>query len=246
MTKGNGMFYGVGVGPGQAKMLPVAAFEALKVSDVIIAPRARSSDFSVARQCLVDLDIDERRFREVIFNMDPEREQIDSHYEEMARSIVADLREGKSVAYLTIGDSLTYSTYSYLLSAMLRIFPELVYRTFPGVTSYAAAASMVDFPLGQGKERMLILPCPDDVLELKREIETHDIVILMKIGKRFMNVMNLLREMQIDAYCAMVSRLGLPGEVVQTSLTNVEPTEKLGYLTTMLIRKTALKEKTQT
>ncbi|MDR3614501.1 MAG: precorrin-2 C(20)-methyltransferase [Candidatus Obscuribacterales bacterium] len=243
MGSGAGIFYGVGVGPGQAKMLPVAAFEALQKADVIIAPRARSSDFSIARQCLVDLELDESRFREVIFNMDPEREQIDSHYADMAQSIVQDLKNGKTVAYLTIGDSLTYSTYSYLLSAIQEIFPGLAYRTFPGITSYAAAASMVDFPLGQGKERMLILPCPDDVLQLKREIETHDIVVLMKIGKRFADVISLLQEMRIEKHCALVSRLGLSGEVVHSSLSDILQTETLGYLTTMLIRKTALKEK---
>ena len=243
MNSAFGMFYGVGVGPGQAKMLPVAAFEALKKADIIIAPRARSSEFSIARQCLVDLDLDESRFREVIFNMDPEREQIESHYAEMAQSIVIDLKNGRSVAYLTIGDSLTYSTYSYLLSAIQEIFPAVAHRTFPGITSYAAAASMVDFPLGQGKERMLILPCPDDVAQLKQEIETHDIVVLMKIGKRFSDVISLLKAMQIENHCALVSRLGLSGEVVHSSLADLVQTESLGYLTTMLIRKTALKEK---
>jgi precorrin-2/cobalt-factor-2 C20-methyltransferase len=243
MSNRAGMFYGVGVGPGQAKMLPVVALEALKKADVIIAPRARSSEFSIARQCLVDLDLDDSRFREVIFNMDPEREQIDAHYRDMAQSIVQDLQNGKSVAYLTIGDSLTYSTYSYLLSAIQELFPAVAYRTFPGITSYAAAASMVDFPLGQGKERMLILPCPDDAAQLKGEIETHDIVVLMKIGKRFADVMSLLKEMQIERHCAMVSRLGLSGEVVYSSLFDLVETESLGYLTTMLIRKTALKEK---
>lgn len=243
MSNGAGMFYGVGVGPGQAKMLPVAAFEALKTADVIIAPRARSSDFSIARQCLVGLDLDQSRFREVIFNMDPEREQIESHYAEMAQSIVQDLKNGKSVAYLTIGDSLTYSTYSYLLSAIEEIFPAVEHRTFPGITSYAAAASMVDFPLGQGKERMLILPCPDDVSELRREIETHDIVILMKIGKRFADVISLLQNMHIEKHCALVSRVGLSGEVIHRSLAFLTEKESLGYLTTMLIRKTALKEK---
>ena len=242
MSDGGAMFYGVGVGPGPAKLLPVAAYEVLQKADVIIAPRARNSDYSVAKKCLVGLDLDESRFVEVLFNMDPEREQIDSHYAQMAQTVVDYLKQGKSVAYLTIGDSLTYSTYSYLLSAIQKTYPALKHQTFPGITSFAAVASMVDFPLGQGKERMLVLPCPDDVSRLKEEIETHDIVVLMKIGKRFSGVISLLHEMKIAEHCALVSRIGLDGQVIHRALNDVSSSESLGYLTTMLIRKTALKE----
>ena len=45
-----GMFWGVGVGPGPAGYLPVAALDALQHADLIYAPRARGVNASVALQ----------------------------------------------------------------------------------------------------------------------------------------------------------------------------------------------------
>lgn len=236
--KGKGMFFGIGVGPGTAKSLTVAAWEALKKADLILVPRARHVSRSIAKQCLAELELPEERFREVIYNMDPDREQILSHYENIAQSIIKELDEDKIVAYLTIGDAFTYSTYSYVLKALLDLKPDLQHETFPGITSFAAVAAALKWPLGQGKEKTLILPCPDDAGDLRREIETHDIVVLMKIGKRMRTVIELLEDMGITKYCAFASRLGLDGAVVSNQLAQINEIENLGYLSTMLIRKT--------
>ena len=81
------------------------------------------------------------------------------------------MRAGKDIAYLTIGDPFTYSTYTYTLAALKDCLPELRHRTYPGVTSYCAVAAATEFPLGEGKERVLILPCPDHLPELRAAIE---------------------------------------------------------------------------
>ena len=233
-----GAFFGIGVGPGPAGFIPVAAFEALQKAAVIFAPRARSASTSIARQCLAGLAIPEERFRDIEFTMDPDRSLLRKHYADLAELIAIELREGRNVAYLTIGDSLTYSTYSYTLDAVLDILPNVTHQTFPGITSYAAAAAALEWPLGEGKERTLILPCPDEADVLRQEIETHDIVVLMKIGHRLPKVLALLRDMAIIDHCALASRIGLPGEVLQGNLHALPSDVSLGYLSTMLIRKT--------
>jgi precorrin-2/cobalt-factor-2 C20-methyltransferase len=236
--KNKGKFYGIGVGPGTAKTLSVAAWEALQEADVILVPRARHVKQSIAKQCLAQLELPEESFREVIYNMDPDREQIFTHYSNIARSIVEDLDQGKTVAYLTIGDSLTYSTYSYTLKALLELKPDVERKTFPGITSFAAVAAAFEWPLGQGKEKTLILPCPDDASDLRREIQANDVVVLMKIGNRMRTVINLIYEMGIAEHCAFASRIGLEGEFMRNGLLNFnEELETLGYLSTMLIRK---------
>jgi precorrin-2/cobalt-factor-2 C20-methyltransferase len=238
MTLGN--FIGIGVGPGPAGYIPVAALNALKTADVIFTPRARSAETSVAQKCLDGLGLDASRFREVLYNMDSERSHIEEHYEQLANQIADELRKGSTVAYLTLGDSLTYSTYSYTLAAILKILPNLAHQTFPGITSYAAIASALDFPLGQGKERTLILPCPDDMESLRSDIESHEIIILMKIGHRLPAVISLLSELKIAEHCVLASRIGLPGEVLCSDLSQLpEDSESLGYLSTMLIRQNA-------
>jgi len=52
-----GNFVGIGVGPGPAGYLPLAAFEALKQADLVYVPRARGAELSVALQCLAGIDV---------------------------------------------------------------------------------------------------------------------------------------------------------------------------------------------
>jgi precorrin-2/cobalt-factor-2 C20-methyltransferase len=148
------------------------------------------------------------------------------------------LRAGLNVAYLTIGDTFTYSTYGYILAALQQQLPGLAQRTFPGITSYAAAAAAMSWPLGEGKERTLILPCPDDAESLRADIESHDIIVLMKIGKRLPWVLDLLRELGIAEHCAFARRIGLADEMLSADVGNLNATDAMGYLATLLIRKT--------
>jgi precorrin-2/cobalt-factor-2 C20-methyltransferase len=238
VTTSQGHFYGIGVGPGPAGYIPVAALHALLQAKRVYAPRARSAQASVALQCLGGVDIPRERIREIEFNMDPDRTVLAEHYGQLADTIAADLVAGLDVAYLTIGDSLTYSTYGYVLAALQDRLPGLRHATFPGITSYAAAASALGWPLGEGKERTLILPCPDESAALRADIESHDIVVLMKIGKRLPWVLALLRDMGIAQYCAFARRIGLPGEQVAAHAGSIVADEAMGYLATLLIRRT--------
>ena len=233
-----GTFWGIGVGPGPAGYIPLAAAEALQQADIVYAPRAHSAETSVALQCLKGINIDSERIREIEFTMDPDRSVLSDHYAQLAETIAAELRKGLSVAYLTIGDSLTYSTYGYILAALREYLPDLQQRTFPGITSYAAAASALGWPLGVGKERTLILPCPEDANALRQDIESHDIVVLMKIGARLSWVLALLRDMGIAEHCAFARRIGLEDEMLADDVSDLCATSAMGYLATLLIRKT--------
>jgi precorrin-2/cobalt-factor-2 C20-methyltransferase len=238
-----GRFWGIGVGPGPNGYLPLAALEALQSADLIFTPRARSAETSVALQCLAGIALRPERLREIEFNMDPDRSVLRTYYGALADSIADELRAGRDVAYLTIGDTLTYSTYGYVLAALRERLPGFAHRTFPGITSYAAAAAAMDWPLGEGKQRVLILPCPDDAAALRADIASHDIVVLMKIGARLEWVLALLREMGIARHCAFARKIGLPGELLAPGVEDLDASQANGYLATLLIRKTALEQR---
>lgn len=233
-----GHFWGVGVGPGPRGFVPVAAVEVLGRAEVIYLPRARSAEVSIARQCLAGLAISADRLREIEFTMDSDRNVLREHYGLLAREIASELEAGRDVAYVTLGDPMTYSTYGYTLAALKDRLPSLRTKTFPGITSFAAAAAAMSWPIGEGKERVLVLPCPDDPEVLRRDIESHDVVVLMKVGQRLPMVLRLIREMDIGQHCAMASRIGLPGEVLCEDLRALSDDTSLGYLSTLLIRRT--------
>jgi precorrin-2/cobalt-factor-2 C20-methyltransferase len=234
-----GKFYGIGVGPGEQGLLPLIAWETLKECDLIFAPRATSLDYSAARRALPTNDIPETRFREIEFLMDSDRDVLRGHYAELAETLAQEIEAGKTIAYLTLGDSLTYSTYIYTLHALRARMPDLQYRTFPGITSYCALAAETNWALGEAKETVLILPCPDAMGDLRAAIELHDVVVLMKIGKRLPDVLALLDQMGISSLCAYGHRVGMPEEAVSFNLSQLTNTDKNGYLATMLIRRRA-------
>jgi precorrin-2/cobalt-factor-2 C20-methyltransferase len=232
-----GNFFGIGVGPGEPGLMSVVAWESLKRCDVIFVPRARTREHSVARQCLPANEIPDERFCEVEFTMNSDRNRLREHYASVAETIAAELRAGKDAAWLTIGDPMTYSTYVYTLAALKARMPEVRHRIFPGITSYCALAAAAEFPLGEGKERVLILPCPDEMLELRAAIEAHEIVVLMKIGERLPAVLALLREMRIAKNCVFGRHVGMNDQVIHPNVDQMNPEGSLGYLATMLIRK---------
>ena len=233
----SGLFCGIGVGPGMPGLIPVVAWDFLQNCDLILLPRAKSADQSVARSCLPPHQIPETRFREIEFAMESDRTLLAGYYLRLADEIGEEVRAGKRVAYLTIGDPLTYSTYIYLLRALRKRFPELPCRTYPGVPSYCALAAATGFAIGEGKERVLILPCPNDMHELRRLVEAHDIVILLKIGERLPAVLQLLAGMEIDDHCAFGARVGMENEVLSVGISDLSKSNPAGYLSTMLIRK---------
>jgi precorrin-2/cobalt-factor-2 C20-methyltransferase len=243
-----GKFFGIGVGPGEPGLIPLVAWQALERCHVIFTPRASNREGSVARNCLPPNKIPDERFREIEFSMERDRSGLAARYAELAGAIGLELLAGRDVAYLTLGDPLTYSTYIYALAALKERLPHLRHRTFPGVTSYCAVAAATGFALGEGKERVLVLPCPDLAIDLRSMILNHDVVILLKIGHRLPTVLRLLREMGIAEHCVFGNHVGMPDERICVPVGEMNPEEAGGYLSTMLIRKSAppesLKSKT--
>ena len=237
------MFFGIGVGPGEPGLIPVVAWNTLKNCHVIFVPRAKNMIHSVARRCLPLDEIPQNRFREIEFAMESDRSVLSAHYTEFAEIIAAELCAGKDVAYLTLGDPSTYSTYTYALAALQVRIPDLRYRTFPGVPSYCAVAAATGFALGEGKERILILPCPAQMSDLRSMIETHDVVVLMKIGHRLPAVLSLLHELGITDRCVFGSHVGMSDEILYPDLTEMEAERSRGYLSTLLIRKDVQKKR---
>jgi precorrin-2/cobalt-factor-2 C20-methyltransferase len=235
-TAAPGSFCGIGVGPGMPGLIPVVAWQFVQGADVILLPRSKSAKRSAARSCLPPHQIPEDRFREIEFAMESDRNFLAGHYLILADEIAQEVRAGKNVAYLTIGDPLTYSTYIYILRALQERFPEIPSRTYPGVTSYSALAAATGFPLGEGKERVLISPCPDARQELRRLIEAHDIVVLIKIGERLPMVLRLITKMEIGDHCVFGAHVGMENEMLSVGISDLT-TDASGYLSTILIRR---------
>ena len=237
MNDNYGTFTGIGVGPGPQEFLTLKSFNALTKADKVLVPRAKGSGKSVALTCIKDIDIQQDKIEFLDYPMSNDESLLSSIYLEIAAKIIADLKNKLNLVYITIGDPYIYSTYSYTVNALKELRPDILISTYPGISSFQALSSALNFPLGQGKEKILILPCPETSAELRGHIEQNENIVLMKIGDRFDWVRDLLRDMDILKYCALGKRIGLDNEILTRDLIELNGEDKPGYLSVVLIRK---------
>lgn len=198
--------YGVGVGPGDKELITIKAINAIKESDVIVAPSAEDGGESIAFQTIEDYILDKHEVFKMHFPMGKanKNEKIKEIYE----LIYNKLKEGKTVSFLTIGDPYVYSTYIQLLAYIKSKGFEV--NTIAGITSFCAAASLVNQTLVVGNEPLLILPASriDDIKDEKY-------VVIMKVYKNEEKVINKLEEKGFNYVLA--SRVGREGEIILTN-----------------------------
>ncbi|MHC4307788.1 MAG: precorrin-2 C(20)-methyltransferase [Planctomycetota bacterium] len=237
MNKEIGDFYGIGVGPGDCELLTVKAVRIIKSVDCIFAPRADSKGFSLALDIVKDV-CEGKRIVEQVYPMVKDKSKLETAWLASAKEIKRELEDGNNVAYLTIGDPLTFSTYCYLLQQLSKIIPSQNIHTIPGITSYNAAASLANFPLIEQNERLAIIPISEEVNELRPILNSFDTVILMKVAKKLDEVIELLEEMELIDKSLFASYIGFDNEFITRNLLSLKGEGK-GYLSVIIVRKSA-------
>jgi precorrin-2/cobalt-factor-2 C20-methyltransferase len=199
------ILYGIGVGPGDAELLTVKAVRAIEKCQVVVAPSAEEDGESIALETAKEYI---KSGTEVVIKHFPmgKKDRVTKALEAY-EFIEARLREGKNVAFLTIGDPYVYSTYSHMLKHVRDCGFEV--QTIPGITSFCAAASLVNRTLVVGNERLVVMPAAK-----VKEITDEKYVVIMKVYKHEEEVLDILEEKGFDYVYA--SRVGREGETVLT------------------------------
>ena len=166
--------YGIGVGPGDKELLTIKAVRAIENSDVVIAPSALEGGESIALETAKEYI---KAGTEVVIKHFPmgKKNRVEKA-KECYEFIEEKLREGKNVSFLTIGDPYVYSTYIHMLKHMEERGFHV--ETVPGITSFCAAASLVDRTLVVGDNPLMILPATR-----VKDIKDEKYVVIMKVYK---------------------------------------------------------------
>ena len=217
-----GTLYGIGVGPGDPGLITVKGREVIGACRHVFAPKARIKSESLALQIAGRYAGAGAQIHEVVFPMVEDEAVLERHWNECAAEIVALLDAGEDVCFLTLGDTLLYSTHIYLVRAVQALAPAAAVVTIPGVNSFSAAAALTGFPLGEGKKPLLVIPVSDDLDVVREAIDGERTVVLMKIGKRLPEIVALLEARGLARRSVFVARAGLEGERVETDLTKLD------------------------
>ncbi len=237
MNSEPGNFYGIGVGPGDNELLTLKAVRIIKSVDCVFVPKADTKESSMALEIVKDVVAD-KRIIEQVYPVVRDKTRLETAWSKAANEIKCEVESGNNVAYLTIGDPLTFSTYCYLLQYLSKLIPSQNIHTIPGITSYNAAACLANFPLIEQDEKLAIIPISKDVSELRPILNTFDTVVLMKVAKKLDEVIKLLEEMNLIDSSLFASYVGFNNELITHDLNSLKGSGK-GYLSVIIVRKPA-------
>ncbi len=148
------MLYGVGLGPGDRKLMTIRAVEVIKAVDEVIVPGKMA----------YDLVKDVREPRIVEFPM--------GSSEKVAKDLAAEIAErDDEVAFCCLGDPMFYSTFHHVVEELLRLRPDYRIEIVPGVSSISAALA---------KAKVFV---SNSVLITTQNLEGLDTVVVLKAKK---------------------------------------------------------------
>lgn len=231
-----GKLYGMGIGPGDPSLITLKAKEILNRVDIIFVPKGSEDKASCARSIVEAVASGKKNFVELTFPMTKNESLLNRYWGNAAKRIKGELKKGKEVAFVTIGDPLIYSTYIYLLKTLRRDFPDINVETIPGISAFNAAASRVNFSLTQGDEKLAVVPVRKDLRGIREALAEFDTVVLMKVGSKLDKLISLLKELHLLRQSVLISRVGQQGEKIIYGLADL-PDKKIGYLSVILVKR---------
>ena len=227
-----GKFYGIGVGVGDPENITVKATKKLHEVDVIVLPEAKSGEgstaFNIVREYLKPGV--EQMFLEFPMIKDVEARKV--FRKNNADKISEELEKGKNVAFLTIGDPMTYSTYTYVLE---HIADDVEVETIAGITSFNSIAARLNVPLMIGDEDLKVVSV-NRKTDIHKEIENNDNLVFMKVSRNFEKLKQALIKTGTIDKVIMVSNCGKENQKVYYDIKDLVE-DDIPYFTTMIVKK---------
>jgi precorrin-2/cobalt-factor-2 C20-methyltransferase len=223
-----GTLYGVGVGPGDPELMTVKAWRLISMSKVIAYLAANGGD-STARSIAAPFMPDDATEIVIDMPMRVEREPAQAAYDKGALEIAEHLSRGADVIMLCEGDPFFYGSFMYMFERLSPKFPTVV---VPGVTSIAAAASVIGQPLCERDEVLKVLPATMAEADLHRELSTAKAAAIIKVGRHFGKVKRVLQALKFEA--SAVERATHDDQIIRNVADITEDT--LPYFTTIIVR----------
>ena len=223
-----GIAYGVGVGPGDPKLMTLRAIELIRENEVIAVPGKEPKE-SVAYKIAAAVvpEIADKELVPVYMPMIKDRALIDEEHKKGAALLKKYLDQGKNVVYITLGDPTIYCTFSYLQHYLEADgYPV---KLVPGISSITAAAARLNLPLTEWDEPLHVLPA---VHKTDAAMDLPGTYVLMKSASHMKDVKETLRMSGKDVQA--VIDCGMPTEQVYRSLEEIP--DDAGYFALVIAK----------
>lgn len=243
-----GIFYAVGVGPGEPELMTYKAVSTIKECEVLAiavsSPELKEAVYEEADAvCTMPSYLEKCVAYQIALPMVPEiaqkaklflpmpmmkeKSQLKEIHDKCADKTEEVLRQGKNVAFITLGDPSVYSTCLYVHKRL----KERGCRTglVPGITSFCAAAARMDTGLVENRDELHIIPASYGIEE---SLEMPGTKVLMKAGKKMPYVKQTVKEKKLQVQ--MVENCGMPGEKIYRQVEEIP--DEASYYSLMILK----------
>jgi precorrin-2/cobalt-factor-2 C20-methyltransferase len=206
----SGKVYGLGVGPGDPELLTLRAWRLLRGAPVVAYPApldAPSFARAIVARWLVPSQV------EIVIRVPMESARFPAQhvYDGAADIIAGHAAEGRDVAVLCQGDPFFYGSFMYLFHRLAERVPVEV---VPGVSSLGACAAAARWPLAAREDVLQVLPASLDDAALARRLAAGEAAAIIKLGRHFARVRDLLGRLDLAAASRYVEHASLASERV--------------------------------
>ncbi len=202
----------VGTGPGDPNLLTISAINAIKSANLVAYPVSVVDGKSLAYQIASRWISKSQMKLPLYFPMVKEVEPRKEAWYKARDQLFTVIKRYKEIVFLTLGDPSLFSTGSYILLAIRNYYPQINVKVVPGIASFSTAAAQGLCPLSFQDEQILILSTPDDKASLMFLIDEarskKRVLVLLKIGKRWKWVKQVLEEMNIIKLSLFAQNIG--------------------------------------
>ncbi|HYH50126.1 MAG TPA: precorrin-2 C(20)-methyltransferase [Acidimicrobiia bacterium] len=228
-----GRLVGVGVGPGDPDLLTVRAVAALRRAHRVVAP-AMAVDAVGRAEAIVRQAAPGLRVERIPFAMAPGRAERDRSVEEAADVLTRYLAAGEEVAFVTLGDPLTYSTFTSVADSVRRRRPSTAVEQVPGVMAFQALAARTGTTISDERQRLMVRTALDGE-DIATDLADHDVtVVLYKGGRRLPELAKAAAAAGRLSGAVAGELLGMPGERIG-ALADLAADGPASYLATVII-----------
>ena len=227
-------FYGIGTGPGDSSLVTVKAVNTFKILDILYTPEPKKGADSLALSIVKEYIPETVEIKQRHFPMSADGVEKMAAWDKAAEEIKADVKAGKNVGFITLGDPMIYSTYVYVME---RLLDEIEVETIPGISSFSNIASNQNFPLVMDTDPLIVIPCTMEEEKIDASLQTYVCLVLMKVYKKFKEIVQKLEKYDLIDSAILVSNSSQDREVVYKDLRDVHLQEKISYFSTILVNK---------
>ena len=229
MNNSGGRLYGIGVGPGGPELITLKALRLLRSAPVVAYQSATDKE-SIARK-IVSPYLDHGQI-EVLFHLPRalEPEKAKSIYDQETQPIADHLAAGRDVVVLCEGDPFFYGSFMYLFT---RLSEKYKTEVVPGVSSLMACPVSLGLPFTYYNDVLTVLPAPLPREVLISQLLATDAAAIMKLGRHFLKVRDILHELGLAARARYIERATTTQQRV-VPLDEVNP-EEVPYFSMIII-----------